>query len=71
VVNEPQNPTAANNEYLPSRCHCSDNITNAPRINATITLTINTLTGNVFSNMVIQLPCILEMPLKQNLLQEK
>jgi len=30
VVSEPQNPTAAKREYLPSRFHCYDIMTNAP-----------------------------------------
>ena len=47
VVNEPQNPTAAKREYLPSRCQCCDSMTNAPRINAPRMLTIKTLTGIV------------------------
>jgi len=52
VVNEPQNPTAAKREYLPSRCQCCDSMTNAPRINAPRInaprmLTIKTLTGIV------------------------
>ena len=42
VVSDPQNPTAAKREYLPSRCQCCDNMTNAPRM-----LTIKTLTGIV------------------------
>jgi len=50
VVSEPQNPTAAKREYRPSRCHCCDIMTNAPRINAPITLTIKTLTGNVLKS---------------------
>ena len=45
VVSEPQNPTAANREYLPSRCQYCDSMTNAPRI-----FTIKTLTGNVLKN---------------------
>ena len=47
VVNEPQNPTAASKEYLPSKFHCSDKITKIPKIKAPITLTIKTLTGKV------------------------
>ncbi len=43
VVSEPQNPIAAKREYLPSRFHCCDITTNAPRINAPITLTGNVL----------------------------
>ena len=50
VVSEPQNPTAAKREYRPSRFHCWDIITNAPRINAPIILTIKTLTGNVLKS---------------------
>ena len=50
VVREPQNPIAAKREYLPSRCHCSDSTTNAPRMNAPRTLTIKTLTGNVLKS---------------------
>ncbi len=50
VVSEPQNPTAAKREYLPSRFHCCDIMTNAPRINAPTTLTIKTLTGNVLKS---------------------
>jgi len=40
VVSEPQNPTAAKREYLPSRFHCYDIITNAPI----------TLTGSVLKS---------------------
>ena len=50
VVSDPQNPTAAKREYLPSRWYCSDIITKTPRINAPITLTIKTLTGNVLKS---------------------
>ena len=47
VVNDPQNPTAASNEYLPSRFHCSETIMKIPKMNAPITFTIKTLTGSV------------------------
>ncbi len=40
VVSEPQNHTAAKREYLPSRFHCYDIMTNAPI----------TLTGNVLKS---------------------
>jgi len=30
VVSDPQNPTAAKREYLPSRFYCCDIMTNAP-----------------------------------------
>jgi len=50
VVNEPQNPTAAKREYLPSRFHCCDIMTNAPRINAPTTLTIRILIVNVLKS---------------------
>lgn len=50
VVREPQNPTAAKREYLPSRFHYWDKTTNTPRINAPITFTIKTLRGNVLKS---------------------
>ncbi|MEX2192728.1 MAG: hypothetical protein WD717_05050 [Nitrosarchaeum sp.] len=34
VVSEPQKPIAVKSEYLPSRFHYSDKMTNIPRINA-------------------------------------
>ena len=50
VVSEPQNPTAVNKEYLPSRCQCCDIMTNAPRRNAPRIFTIRMLTGNVLKS---------------------
>ncbi len=50
VVKEPQNPTAANREYLPSRLHCCETTTNMPRINAPITFTVKTFSGNVLKS---------------------
>ena len=47
VVNEPQRPTAANNEYFPSKFHCWEITINNPRMNAPITFTIKTLSGKV------------------------
>ena len=71
VVNEPQKPTAANNEYFESRCHCCETTTNIPRINAPAILTIKTLTGNVLKINGDSVVCILEMHLEQNPFQEK
>ena len=50
VVSEPQKPIAVKSEYLPSRFHCSDKMTNIPRINAPRILTIKTLRGKVLNN---------------------
>jgi len=50
VVNDPQNPTAANKEYLPSRFHCSDITIKIPKMNAPIIFTIKTLSGYVLKS---------------------
>ena len=71
VVSEPQNPTAAKREYLPSRFHCCDTMINAPRINAPITLTNRTLTGNVLKSKGDSVSLYLKNAQVQILLQEK
>lgn len=43
---------AANSEYLPSRFHYSNTITNIPKMKTPIILTIKTLRGKVLNNNV-------------------
>jgi len=45
VVSEPQNPTAAKREYLPSRFHCYDIMTNAPSTEPTARKTNSNLSS--------------------------
>ena len=50
VVKEPQKPTAAKREYLPSKFQCCERIMNAPRMNAPRIFSIKTLTGKVLNS---------------------
>ena len=54
VVNDPQNPIAANREYFPSRCHCWDSIMKSPKTNDPITLTTKRSQVMYWKLMVIQ-----------------